>query len=134
MSQMMEPGTARWEINGVSLPIDLEDADVMERYENAFEQMQQAELSIPKDGKASERIRAYCKMYRDLYDRIFGEGTSEKIFAGQPTSAAVYEDVYDSFLACVREQTANAAERRAERISKYRPVNREQKRAAKRKK
>lgn len=135
MSQMkMEQGTARWDINGLSLPIDLEDADVMERYENAFEQMQQEELSVPKDGKTSARIRAYCKLYRDLYDRIFGEGTSDKIFAGQPTSAAVYEDVYDSFLTCVREQTANAAERRAERINKYRPANREQKHAVKRKK
>lgn len=120
-----------WEINGISLPLDLEDADVMERYENAFGQMQQTELSIPKDGKASARIRAYCQMYRDLYDRIFGDGTSEKIFTGQPTSAAVYEDVYDSFLAFVREQTACAAERRAERIGKYRPANREQKRAVK---
>lgn len=134
MSQKMEPGTARWEVNGVSLPIDLEDADVMERYENAFAQMADAEKSVPKDGKASVRIRAYCQMYRDLYDRIFGEGTSEKIFAGQPVSLAVYEDVYDSFLTCVREQTVHAAERRAERISKYRPANREQKRAVKRKK
>lgn len=121
--------TKTWEINGLSLPIDLEDADVMERYENAFALMSEAEKSIPKDGKASARIRAYCQMYRDLYDRIFGDGTSEKIFAGQPTSAAVYEDVYDSFLSCVREQTVRAAERRAERIGKYRPANREQKRA-----
>ena len=121
--------TKTWEINGLSLPIDLEDADVMERYENAFALMSEAEKSIPKDGKASERIRAYCQMFRDLYDRIFGDGTSEKIFAGQPTNAAVYEDVYDSFLASVREQTVRAAERRAERLGKYRPANREQKRA-----
>lgn len=28
-----------WEINGCQLEIDIEDADVMERYENAFEMM-----------------------------------------------------------------------------------------------
>lgn len=116
-----------WEINSVSLPLDLEDVDVMERYENAFQQMQQDEISIPKDGKASDRIRAYCNLYRKLYDNLFGEGTADKIFDGQPMSAAVYESAYLSFLDFVRAQTAAANERRNALLTKYQP-NRAQKR------
>ena len=118
-----------WEINGISLPLDLEDADVMERYENAFEQMSSAEKTIRVDGRASGRIRAYCMMYRNLFDHLFGDGTSDKIFAGQPMSAAVYEAAYASLLDFVRGQTAAATERRNALLEKYRP-NRAQKRAA----
>ena len=30
---------SKWEINGLSIELDLDDADSMERYENAFELM-----------------------------------------------------------------------------------------------
>ena len=118
-----------WEINGISLPLDLEDADVMERYENAFEQMAAAEKTIRLDGRASGRIRAYCMLYRNLFDHLFGDGTAEKIFAGQPMNAGVYEQTYMAFLDFVRAQTDAANERRTVLLDKYRP-NRAQKRAA----
>lgn len=118
-----------WEISGLSLDLDLENADVMERYEQAFEKMSAEEKALPKDGKKSDWIRAYCKLYRDLYDRIFGEQISDKIFADVPVSAAEYEEIYDQFLTFVRGQIVASAERRAERLSKYFP-NRAQKRAA----
>ena len=118
-----------WEINGISLPLDLEDADVMERYENAFEAMAAAEKKIPKDGKRSAVYRAYCMLYRNLFDQLFGEGTANKIFANQPMSAAVYEEAYDSFLTFAKTQTTAANERRNALLNKYQP-NRAQKRAA----
>ena len=79
----METNGKLWEINGISLPLDLSDADVMARYEDAFEAMKHDETDIPRDGRASERIRGYCRMYRNLYDRLFGEGTAARIFDGQ---------------------------------------------------
>lgn len=121
-----------WEINGCSLPLDLEDAEAMERYEAAFDKMAEEEKTIPKDGRQSARIRAYCVLYHHLYDNIWGEGTAERIFKGKPMNTAVYDDVYYSFLDFVRAQTVNAAQKRAEKLDKYRP-NRAQKRAAKRK-
>ncbi|MBE6825844.1 MAG: hypothetical protein E7511_03040 [Ruminococcus sp.] len=117
-----------WEINGVSLTLDLEDADVLERYEDAFASMEREEMHLPKDGKASARIRAYCEMYRHLYDHIFGDGTAEKIFAEKPVNAAVYDEVYGCFLEFVRTQLTESAKRRGEALGKYRP-NRAQKRA-----
>ncbi len=110
-----------WEINGASLPLDLEDADTVERYEDAFDRMEKEEKAIPKDGKQSARIRAYCNLYRHLYDNIWGEGTAEKIFRDTPMNAAVYDDVYGSFLAFVREQTILAAKQRAEKLKRYKP-------------
>lgn len=130
MSQKIEPVNAVWEINGISLRLDLDDADALERYENAFQVMETDAQNIPKDGKASDRVRAYCNVYRNLYDRIWGEGTADRIFAGQPTSAAVYEAVYASLLEFINAQNAAASERRAAILQKYTP-NRAQRRAAK---
>lgn len=120
-----------WEINGVSLELDLEDADVMERYEKAFETMAKEEQLLPKDGKPSAHIRAYCGIFRNLFSAIFGEERSEQIFAGLPVNAAVFEDIYDQFLLFVKNQQTFITERREERLRKYLP-NRAQKRIAKR--
>lgn len=116
-----------WEINGLSLELDLEDADCMERYENAFEKMSEEEKQIPKDGKYSAIIRAYCRLFRDLYDRLFGEGTSEKLFEGVPENTDAYDEVYYKLLDFVTAQRTAAVEKRAEKLSKYRP-NRQQRR------
>lgn len=117
-----------WEINGHSLELDLTDADAVERYENAFDDMNAAEKLIPKDGKASERIRACCELFKKLFDTIFGEGTSDKIFEGIPTSISAYEEIYYSFLDFARKQFDEDTKQRAARLTKYTP-NRQQRRA-----
>lgn len=116
-----------WEINGLNLELDMEVADVQERYENAFEQMSEEEKQVKKDGKTSEFTRAYCNLFTKLYDRLFGDGTSEKIFAGVPVSVSKYTEVYDSFLEFVRKQTEQITTHTVERLSKYKP-NRQQRR------
>lgn len=119
-----------WEINGLSLELDLEDADCMERYENAFDRMKEEEQEIPKDGRSSLRIRAYCRLFRNLYDNIFGEGTSEKIFKDIPDNTDAYDKIYFEFLEFVTAQKASAADTRNERMAKYR-LNRKQRRSRK---
>lgn len=123
-----------WEINGISLELNLQDADANERCENAFEKMEENEKALPKDGKNSERIRQYCQLFRQLYDDIFGAGTSEKIFNGLPTSVDVYENIYYQFLDFINAQKVGIEMGRAKRIEKYTPVNRQQRRAAGKKK
>lgn len=120
---MTENTAPCWEIRGLSLPLDLEDADTMERYEDAFAAMSGEERKIQKDGRQSERIRAYCMLYRSLFARIFGEGTAEKLFADVPMSAAAHEEIYLSFLDFARAQTKAAMERRAARLQKYKPAS-----------
>ena len=123
-----EPMSLKWEVNGLSLELDLDSYDNMKRYEDAFEQMAEEEKLIPKDGRQSERIRAYCQLFHRLYDRIFGEGTSEKIFSGIPESVKACDGIYLSFLKFVQEQMISSAQERAEWRTKYFP-NREQRRA-----
>lgn len=121
-----------WEIKGLSLELDLADADVVERYEKAFEKMKAAEQAIPKDGKTSERIRAMCKVFYDLFATLFGTETADKIFEGTPTSIPEYMLVYDSFLEFAAAQRDRNSEYLAEFITKYTP-NRKQRGAASKK-
>lgn len=116
-----------WEINNLKLELDMEDADVQERYENAFEKMSEEENQIKKDGKMSEFTRSYCDLFVRLYDRIFGEGTSEKIFVGIPVSISRYIEIYDSFLEFIKQQTDDVNANIAKKVAKYRP-NRQQRR------
>jgi len=120
-----------WEINGLSLELDLADADVVERYENAFEKMKAAEQAIPKDGKTSERIRATCKMFYDLFEALFGEETADKIFKDTPTSIPEYMAVYDNFLDFATAQRDTNQNYLAGVITKYAP-NRQQRRTQQR--
>lgn len=117
-----------WEINGCSLLFDLEDLETVRRHEEAFAQMEEDEKKVAEEEKASDRILAYCSMYRKLYDRLFGDGTAERIFDGVPVNASVYDDVYSQFLEFVRKQGAETAKQKAERFGKYIP-NRAQRRA-----
>lgn len=119
-----------WQINGKAFELDLTDADTVERYENAFEDMAEAEKLIPKDGKASERIRACCGLFKKLFDTIFSDGTSDIIFEGIPTSISAYEEIYYSFLDFAQAQFEADTKQRAARLTKYTP-NRKQRRAKK---
>ena len=119
-----------WEINGCSLFFDAEDLESMERYENAFDSLNKEDKQRSKDGRASQRIRSYCEMYRNLYDRIFGKGTAEKIFQNVPMNVETYDNIYFSFLEFIRNQGIEAGQRKAERIDRMRKFtpNRQQKR------
>lgn len=110
-----------WEINGQKLELDLSDADIMEKYEKAFEIMTADEKDIPKDGKASERIRSACEMFRKLFANLFGNDAADKIFSGIPTSLSKYEEIYMSFLDFVQIQIADEAKKRNDRLAKYIP-------------
>lgn len=115
-----------WNINGISLELDIDDIDDLERYERAFKQMGDAAKRIPKDGTASEITKAYCTTFYDMYDCIFGDGTADKIHS-KKYSAQECETVYSSFLGFVSAQRdARIAAR--EQISRYLPQNRAQRR------
>ena len=70
-------------INGVELEVNFLDADFMEKIENCCRKVsEQAEKSKKelKDLTYSQQIKAECKIIKDFFDDLFGEGTSEKIF------------------------------------------------------
>ncbi|MDE6519236.1 MAG: hypothetical protein K2K91_02095 [Ruminococcus sp.] len=119
-----------WKINGLELTLDMEDADTAERYESAFEVMMKEENETRNIAKLSQKIRAYCKIFRNLYDRIFGEGTSAKIFENVPENCAEYDRIYCDFLDFVKNQRSDSAQRKSRILAKYSP-NRQQRRMKK---
>lgn len=112
-----------WEINGLELELDIEDAETSEKYFSAFEKMEQKEKEIQKNGKYSEFIKAYSNMFYELFDNLFGTGTAEKIFDGKK-NARLCDEVYDNFLSFVKKQSEEALNRRNSIKTKYNPNNR----------
>ena len=111
-----------WEINGVSLEFDIEDADNAEKYQKAFEKFGETEKIITSSEiNSADFIREYCKMFRNLYDDIFGKGTSDKIFSGIKDNSRKYDEIYAEFLNFIRNQSEKAAERKNNLAVKYCP-------------
>lgn len=121
------PPNIVWDINGIKLELDMSDVDNQERYENAFARLGETEKNLPKDGKNSERTRAYCQMFRSLYDDIFGEGTSQKIF-GDVNNARIMTEVYELFLEFIQNQGEQLNQTRSRVLDRFSP-NRAQRRA-----
>lgn len=121
-----------WKVNGLELELDLEDADVFEKTMKAFEQMDEDGRNIDKTGKMPEFIKRYCEIYYNAFDRIFGEGTGEKIFSGKKNMRNC-DEVWDSFLGFMQVAVKKANARRLQLSGKYMP-NRDQNREQRRKK
>ena len=111
-----------WKWNDVELEIDMQDVDFQEKYERAFEILEKEEKEVMKIGKLSEMTRSYCNMFFHLFDNIFGENTSEKLFNGKINEALV-NDCYDSFLALCKKDVDEINKRRMARASKYKVKN-----------
>lgn len=109
-----------WKINGLELSLDIEDADTVEKYESAMEQL---EADFPKDKSdgAAAYIRAYCKAFRTLYDSLFGDGTAARIFADVTDNVRKYTAVYGDFLAFVSKQAAQSQADMVQIRRKYLP-------------
>lgn len=117
-----------WSINDHEFFLDLQDAGTVEHCEAAFAAMGEREKALPKDGKTSVRIRAYCQLFRDLFDDVFGEGSAQKIY-GDTYNARIATEVYENFLDFMASQQ-NALSETQNRITvRYNP-NRAQRRAA----
>ncbi len=69
--------------------IDFTDADDLEKFENAVEEAQKKLDKVNPDSlKPSEAIRKSCKAVFECLNKIFGDGTAEKVF-GNKTSLRV---------------------------------------------
>ena len=88
-------------INGYEFDIDLTDANIVEKMEQGVENLyKEAErlkgLHNEEKITTAEGIRQECKVLKDFFDYVFGEGTSEKIFKGKDSLTLclnAYEDV-----------------------------------------
>lgn len=116
-----------YKINNAELEIDMEDYDFQKRYEDAFERLGEEEKALQKFGKSSEITKKYCEMFRNLFDDIFGAGTSGKLF-GDKYNISQTNEVYDEFIEICSSQAKKARENMEKMTNKYKP-NRAQRRS-----
>lgn len=71
-------------INGVELELDLMDADVMEKYETLnTEIVEKVKEPTQYQGLSNaEGMRLQCRHVDNFFDKLFGDGTAQKIFGG----------------------------------------------------
>lgn len=111
------------EINGVQLDIDMGDVAFIERYEKAFEKMEEKEAKVPKTGTTTDRAKAFVSIFYELFDDIFGEGTGNAIFDGK-CNIRMCLDAYDDFLEICKSQIDETNKSIAKKYSKYMSKNR----------
>lgn len=72
-------------INGIELELDLMDADVMEKYEELNTDIMEriADNSNYEGKSTAEAMRFQCRCVDEFFDRLFGDGTAEKLFGGR---------------------------------------------------
>lgn len=112
-------------INGSELEFDALDADTVEAYEKALENVNVSveRIQSEKDIKLSDSIRQQCEAVFDFFDDVFGDGTSDILFDGHCN----LNNCLDAFEICI---TSVDEQKKAftDKFSKYMP-NREQRRA-----
>lgn len=83
----------------VELNFDFSDADDLERFEKEYPETEKRLQEIKWDNaKASETIRSFCKVIFEFFDKVFGEGTADKVFKGKSnyqTCLKAFKDVVD---------------------------------------
>lgn len=74
---------SQWKFNNFETDVDFTDADFMEKFENAYEEMMQNIDKTPKTGKVSEAIRAQIEVFDKFFAHVFGKDAIEKLFLGK---------------------------------------------------
>lgn len=83
-------------INNVELDIDFTDADLIEKIEKSRIELIDKCHNLDIDNLTpAEGIRQECKIIKDFFDCVFGEGTSEKLFGEKNSYKLCFEAFED---------------------------------------
>ncbi len=117
-------------IRGVDFDIDILDADIMERLEDAAEKIQKrvAEEKAKKYKKNSEFIRVFNSLTENFIDEVLGEGSSELIFGGSQNMME-HMEAYNGIFAA-KDEAMNSVTEFTETFQNTYSPNRAQRRAA----
>ena len=96
------PETFKWK--GKEYPFDFRDADDAEKYEAAYNTMKGKVQTMPKDGKASTILRWNCRIIREFFDEMFGEGAGIEI-CGEKDNLGCVDDAFKAFMTHARGQS-----------------------------
>ena len=108
-------------IRNVELEFDFNDADDMERLENAIEKTQNELNELKSEGKkVSETIRETCKCIFDCFNYIFGENTDKEIF-GDKTNLNICIEAFKDLIEAKVKQDNEFSEEISSIEKKYSP-------------
>ena len=111
-----------WTINGYEFEVDMEDAETVDSYLSALKVLENEDNR--QVSNISEKIRKYCKTFREFYDVFLGEGTSEKIFSGISDNSRKYDEVFESLLDVISRQRVESEGRMSKIAQRYAPKRR----------
>ena len=109
-------------INGVELECDVLDIATLKAIKQGSERVVNIEKEIAPIQDEIGQIEAMCHIIFDFFNRVFGEGTANKIF-GDKVSLTLCMDAFESFM----NQKAEQEEAFHKRAEKYKG-NRSQRR------
>lgn len=117
---MTEKNMPVWKINGLSLPFnfDFDDFESMERYEAIFKNMNKKTLEMKNCKSRTEGIKIYCDAFFEAFDRLFGEGTADKLFHGKYNMKAC-DSVYEQYIKFVSECVTATDQNRIQKFQRY---------------
>lgn len=108
-----------WNFGGEKLEFDLYDAENMERYEQAMEELQNRQSTPKEVEKISESLKKQCEDYFEFFNILFNNAnTAEQLFNGKKNLSKCMEAYYD-FLGFVANQGEQERNRLAELRGKY---------------
>lgn len=110
-----------WKVNDKEYTLDLQDLNDVEKYINACDVLSEQEKKFDNSLARTERIKAYCKMYFDFFDALFGANTSKDIFKGK-VNARTCDEVFADFIKYIESTNAYSAKiskETEELLSKY---------------
>lgn len=108
-------------INGVEFDIDFTDADFIEKIELGYNDVVKKTQEMQKNNENiqltnAEGIRQECKIIKDFFDYVLGDGTSEKLF-GNKNSLDKCMNAFEDITKAKESQLADFQTR----VSKYSP-------------
>lgn len=108
-----------WNFGGEKLEFDLYDAENMERYERAMEELQNRQSTPKEVEKISENLKKQCEDYFEFFNILFNNAnTAEQLFNGKKNLSKCMEAYYD-FLEFVANQGEQERGRLAGLREKY---------------
>ena len=119
-------------INEVELEVNVLSPNFMERYENAFDSMNERFDETKKNAqniRESEGLRQSCEIINEFFDNIFGDGTAKRIFPGEMDLGASFDAMEAVVDETIRQR--HDLNNRSNRYMQRHFGNREQRRNAK---
>ena len=118
MIKTNDEGMIEMLIGGKEFEMDVFEAGTAEKLENGLKKVQAACAPAQEAQNASDIIRAQCAAVFELFDSLFGEGTSKDVF-GEKVSLTAALDAFDALIAEINRQKAEMTAR----TEKYAKVN-----------